>query len=48
MLFFSFQYFVLIDGEVMKNKTFLIKVRPISLINIRIAGRRVRKHVRSY
>ena len=31
-----------------KNKVFLIKTRPISLINIGLVGRRCREYVRNY
>ena len=35
-----------INGKIIKNKIFLIKVGPISLINLRLVGRRVREYVR--
>ena len=34
--------------KIIKNKIFLLKVRPISLINIGLIGRRVREYVRNY
>ena len=31
-LFFNFQYFIPIDGKIIKNRIFLVKVRPVSLL----------------
>ena len=35
-------------GKIIKSKIFLIKVRPVSLINIGPVGRSIREYVRNY
>ena len=47
-MFLYFQRFIPINRKIIKNKIFLIKVRPISLINIGLVGRRVREYVGNY
>ena len=42
-MFFYCQCFIPIHGKIIKNRNFLIKVRPISLINIGLVKRRVRE-----
>ena len=37
--FLYFQHFIPINRKIIKNKIFLIKVRPVSLINIGLVGR---------
>ena len=35
-------------GKIIKSKIFLIKVRPVSLINIGPVGRSIREYVQNY
>ena len=43
ILFFNFECFILVAEKIIKNKILLVKVRPTSLINVRLVGRRAKK-----